>query len=74
MMEINGDLLYELTFGFFIKLMGFASSLFDFLFYEITFPLGEGGDLVISMWQVLGGVGLIVLLVAFIIKKVVPLI
>lgn len=73
---MDASLLYELTFGFFIKLLGFASTLLDFLFAEvIRFPLNAetGEELVITMWEVIGGAGLIVLLVAFILKKVVPL-
>lgn len=71
-MNIDGDLLYEFTFGFFQKIIGFASALIDFLFFEIDFSFIEEG-LVVSMWQVVGGVGLVFLLVAFLIKKITPL-
>lgn len=64
---MNGDVFFELIFGFFLKLIDLSSQLFDFLFYEISVL-----DLEISMWQILGGTAIIVLLVAWFIKKVVP--
>lgn len=64
---MNGEVFFELIFGFFLKLIDLSSQLFDFLFYEISVL-----DLKISMWQILGGTAIIVLLVAWFIKKVVP--
>lgn len=62
------NLLYELTFGLFIKLCELTEILIDFLFTQINI-LG----LKISIWQLLGGVGITTLLLAWLVKKVVPL-
>lgn len=62
------NLLYELTIGLFIKLCELTEILIDFLFTQINI-LG----LTISIWQLLGGVGITTLLIAWLIKKVVPL-
>lgn len=74
-MNISSDLLYELTFGVFEKITALTNVLLEFLFLEIiTLPIGDSGDLTITMWEVLGGVGLVVMLVAWLVKKIVPLI
>lgn len=62
------NLLYELTIGLFIKLSELTEIMITFLFTQIP-VLG----LTISMWQLLGGVGITTLLIAWLIKKVVPL-
>lgn len=73
-MNINGDLLYELTFGVFEKITALTNVLLEFLFLEIiTLPIGSTGEITITMWEVLGGVGLVVMLVAWLAKKIVPL-
>ena len=60
-MEINfGDMLYEMTFGLFQKLIGFTNVLYKFLFYEVF----EG----ISLWQIIGGVGLLAILIVQVVK------
>lgn len=62
------NLLYELTIGLFIKLCELTEILIDFLFTQIKI-LG----LSISIWQLLGGVGITTLLISWLVKKVVPL-
>lgn len=62
------NLLYELTVGLFVKLCELTEILIDFLFTQINI-LG----LKISIWQLLGGVGITTLLLAWLVKKVVPL-
>ena len=62
------NLLYELTIGLFVKLCEFTEALIIFLFTEIEIP----GIITISMWQLIGGVGISVLLIAWLIKKLVP--
>ena len=46
------------------KLRGFANTLFDWIFTEITI-----GDLTLSVWQVIGGVGIVALILFSIIKN-----
>ena len=60
-MDINfSNMLYELTFGLFEKLIGFTNVLYKFLFYEVF----EG----ISLWQIIGGVGLLAILIVQVVK------
>ena len=63
------NLLYELTIGLFVKLCELTEILIDFLFTEIKIL-----NLTISIWQLLSGVGITTLLIAWLIKKVVPMI
>lgn len=62
------NLFYELTFGLFQKLCDLTEALSTFLFTEIEIP----GILTISMWELIGGVGISILLIAWLIKKLVP--
>lgn len=62
------NILFEFTFGFFQKIMEFSQIIIDFLFTEIDI-LG----LSISMWALLGSTTLIVILVAWFVKKIVPM-
>lgn len=64
---MDGKILYDMTIGLFLKLIDFSTTLFDFLFYEIDVL-----NVTFSVWQLLGGTALIVLLVAWFVKKVVP--
>lgn len=66
---MDGDILYDMTIGLFLKLIDFSTTLFDFLFYEIDVL-----NVTFSVWQLLGGTALIVMLVAWLIKKVVPVV
>lgn len=60
-MDINfSNMLYELSFGLFEKLIGFTNVLYKFLFYEVW----EG----VSLWQIIGGVGLLAILVVQVVK------
>lgn len=63
-----GNLLYELSFGLFIKLCELTEALTTFLFTEIRIP----GFITLSMWELIGGVGITLLLGAWLIKKIVP--
>lgn len=62
--EIN--ILYELTFGFFLKMVDLADVLIDFLFYQFVV-----GNWTISLWQVAGGTLITVLLISWLRKKIV---
>lgn len=66
---MDGEILYDMTIGLFLKLIDFSTTLFDFLFYEINVL-----DVNFSVWQLLGGTALIVMLVAWLVKKVVPVV
>lgn len=60
-MDLNfSDILYEFTFGLFEKLIGFTNVLYKFLFYEVW----EG----VSLWQIIGGVGLLAILIVQVVK------
>lgn len=60
-MELNfSEVLYEFTFGLFEKLIGFTNVLYKFLFYEVW----EG----ISLWEIIGGVGLLAILIVQVVK------
>lgn len=73
-MDLNSELLYELTFGLFYKIMQLSAVLLEFLFTEIiTLPLGDTGEITITMWQVLGGAGIVLMIIAWLAKKIVPL-
>lgn len=58
------SLIYEV----FWKVVSLANALYNFLFYELSL-LG----LEISLWQLLGGTSIVVLLTARLLKLVVPL-
>ena len=51
------------------KIIELGKTAYNFLFTEITIL-----DITISVWQLIGGVGLIVVLIAIIIKAIVPLV
>lgn len=73
-MNFDSNLLYELTFGLFYKIMSLTTVLLEFLFLEIiTLPIGDTGELTITMWEIIGGAGIVVMLVAWLAKKIVPL-
>lgn len=61
------DIIYDLTYGLVLKLVDFTNALIDFLFTEIS-----ALDITFSVWQLLSGVALVVLLIAWFIKKIVP--
>lgn len=61
-------MLYELTIGVFEKLADLANVLYNFLFTRIGI-----GDWSFSLWQVLGGVLIVTLLIAWLIKKLIPI-
>lgn len=62
------NILYELTFGLIEKFISFSEACIDFLFTEIDII-----GIRISAWALLGGSGLIILLGAFLVKKIAPL-
>ncbi len=62
--------MYELTIGFFKKLVSMCDNVWNFLFTEIDLTLLGLGK--VSLWVLIGGAGLIALLIAWLIKKVVP--
>ena len=64
---MNVDIIYDLTYGLVLKLVDFANALVSFLFSEIN-VIG----LTFSVWQLLSGVALVSLLVAWFIKKIIP--
>jgi len=59
---------FSFIFLVFEKLIDLSNALYNFLFYELEL-LG----LSVSLWQVLGGTAIVVLLTARILKLVVPL-
>lgn len=63
----NSNIFYELTFGLFDKLMELCDILYNFLFQEIII-----GDWHISMWALIGGVSFTIFIVAWFVKKLVP--
>lgn len=64
---MNSNILYEFTFGLFLKLAEMAQILLDFLFsYVIVL------DIKFQVWQLIGGGVFITLLVAWLVKKLVP--
>lgn len=64
---MNIDIIYDLTYGLVLKLVDFTNALVSFLFTEIN-VIG----LTFSVWQLLSGVALVSLLVAWFIKKIIP--
>lgn len=64
---MNSNLLYEFTIGLFLKLTEMAQILLNFLFSEVD-VLGNKFE----VWQLIGGAVFITLLVAWLIKKLVP--
>lgn len=64
---MNVNIIYDLTYGLILKLVDFTNALISFLFTEIN-VLG----LTFSVWQLLSGVALVSLLVAWFIKKIIP--
>lgn len=62
------NILFEFTFGLLEKFISFSEACIDFLFTEIDVV-----GIKISAWALLGGSGLIILLVAFLVKKIAPL-
>lgn len=61
------NLFYELTIGLFFKLMDLINILTNFLFYKFQIL-----DFNISVWEIVGGVAIVALLVAWFVKKIVP--
>lgn len=61
------NIIYDLTYGLVLKLVDFTDALISFLFTEIN-VIG----LTFSVWQLLSGVALVSLLVAWFIKKIIP--
>jgi hypothetical protein len=59
----------SLVYEVFWKLASLANALYNFLFYELSL-LG----LEISLWQLLGGTSIVILLVARLAKLLVPLV
>lgn len=64
-MDVN--IIYDLTYGLVLKLVDFTNALVSFLFTEISVL-----DITFSVWQLLSGVALVSLLIAWFIKKIVP--
>lgn len=64
---MNLDIIYDLTYGLVLKLVDFTNALVSFLFTEIN-VIG----LTFSVWQLLSGVALVSLLIAWFIKKIIP--
>lgn len=64
---MNGNQLYEFTFGFFLKLAEMAKILLDFLFTNIQVL-----DINFQMWQLIGGGVFVTLIVAWLVKKIAP--
>ena len=64
---MNVNIIYDLTYGLVLKLVDFTNALVDFLFTEIN-VIG----LTFSVWQLLSGVALVSLLIAWFIKKIIP--
>lgn len=64
-----------LVFDLFERLLGLLTTLYELIFYEITLPLTDsnGDPVVISLWIVLTGSSVIILFVAWLIKKLVPI-
>lgn len=65
---MNIDIIYDLTYGLVFKLVDFTNALISFLFTEIN-VIG----LTFSIWQLLSGAALVSLLVAWFIKKIIPI-
>lgn len=61
------NILYEFTIGLFFKFMSLVDVIYNFLFQEITI-----GDWTFSLWTLLSGSLITVLLIAWFIKKLVP--
>lgn len=57
---------YELTFGFFQKLIDMCKNVFDFLFQEITI-----GDFTISVWGLISATIFTTFLIMWLIKKLI---
>ena len=64
-----------LVFELFERLLGLISTLYELIFYKITLPLTDsnGEPVVISLWIVLTGSSVIILFIAWLIKKLVPI-
>lgn len=57
----------DFIFDLFDMLINFTNAMYNFLFFEINI-----GDIFkLSVWQLIGGVGMVSLLVAWLIKKIV---
>lgn len=63
------EIIYFLTFEFFAKLTTFCDEAFRFLVAEIRI-----GNLTLSMWELIGGSSLIILLTSWFIAKIAPII
>lgn len=62
------EIFFFLTFEFFAKLTSFCEEAFKFLIAEINI-----GNITLSMWELIGGSSLIILLTAWFIAKVAPI-
>lgn len=62
------NILYEFTIGLFFKFMSLVDIIYNFLFQEITI-----GDWTFSLWALLSGTLITVLLIAWFVKKLVPI-
>lgn len=58
---------FEFVFNTYERLIGFINAIYNFLYHEF-----EILDYTISLWQFMGGAAITGILVAAIIKKVVP--
>lgn len=63
------NILYEFTIGLFFKFMSLVDIIYNFLFQEITI-----GDWTFSLWALLSGTLITVLLIAWFVKKLVPIV
>lgn len=63
--------MYELTIGFFNKLIEMIEPAYNFLFSDID--LGFLGLGKISVWAILGSTAFTAVLVAWVVKKITPL-
>lgn len=61
------NMFYEFTFGLFLKFADMAQILLNFLFSNI-----ELLDIKFQVWQLIGGGVFITLLVAWLVKKIIP--
>ena len=64
---MSSNIFYEFSFGLFLKLAEMAQILLDFLFSNI-----ELLDIKFQVWQLIGGGVFVTLLVAWLVKKIIP--
>lgn len=65
---MSSEILYNLTIGLIEQLTGLVETCISFLFSTLDL-----GVIKLSMWQFLAGAGFFILMVAYLVKKFVPL-